>query len=849
MTVPKRGRRMRIWLVAAMMAIIAMGGAGLIWRGDLTGRAAETYLQRHYSLASQVTVTDIDTTGISMAEVSLGDHREAHFKDIRIDYVTDGLSAPVLQHIDIGDATVHIGYDGDLHLGSLERLLIPGTDGDGQTKLPIVVLHHLTLLLDTPIGAQRIEGMATYDKDTLFTNLNWVEGSGAARFNTTATIRDLSQKPQPEGQFQATITPQSALWQLMPGVPPKAGLISLEAALAAGNSDTPGPRLQIGLSAQGIDLPQLPAPVDLHIATVLQDAGDEVMPPKSTPKTIVFRDLAIDIKGGLSPSFTGSLSNGSGTVDLRQARPQVTADLGLDLRDQALAVGAMTIKEPTAGLKLHVTYDGDNFTATPTDLGKVTILDIAGAPITFPSLLTVPILVDGSQFTWSNNRDSGSQMALSLALGDIKAQVLPVGQKVVIGVSATAPKLSLGGSPQATLNGKMTLAKLQLTRQALLALMANLQLDLTAMPREATGVANLAISDVEIPNTLAPLRLAGKVSLKGNKVDFSSTIIEQKNKNQLALTGSYDLQQRSARTHLDLPPVTFAKGGWQPGDLVAPLRGRMQDINGALGLRGDINLAADGSLTSDLNLALSNLSGKIGPAVFQNINGVVKIDRPWPFSTAPGQSLAVQQVVLGLPFTNGLIRFDIDDGKTIKIDAGTLSLANGQVTLDPTVLSTDAPVQQLNLKVDRLGVNELFKLIGIAGLSGDGEISGNIPVSLFPEGVLIKDAKLASTGPGKLKYDTASAPAAIKNAGANVAMALSVLSDFRYKDLVLTLQRQLTGDAVLGLHISGSNPSFYNGYPVEFNFTATGRLDEILRQGLAGYQVPDMIEQQLNQFR
>ena len=26
-------------------------------------------------------------------------------------------------------------------------------------------------------------------------------------------------------------------------------------------------------------------------------------------------------------------------------------------------------------------------------------------------------------------------------------------------------------------------------------------------------------------------------------------------------------------------------------------------------------------------------------------------------------------------------------------------------------------------------------------------------------------------------------------------------------------------------------------------------LDEILRQGLAGYQVPDMIEEKLNQFR
>ncbi|HEX9446330.1 MAG TPA: YdbH domain-containing protein, partial [Dongiaceae bacterium] len=379
--------------------------------------------------------------------------------------------------------------------------------------------------------------------------------------------------------------------------------------------------------------------------------------------------------------------------------------------------------------------------------------------------------------------------------------------------------------------------------------MANLQLDLTATPNDESGTASLAINDIEIANTIPPLRFAGKAKFKANKADFSSTIQEPKSKNTLTLAGNYDLRQQTGRLHVDLPPVVFAKGSWQPIDFIPMLRGRLQEIVGSLALKGDVDLTADGSLNSDLNLALNNLSGKIGPTVCQNINGVIKIDHPWPLSTAPGQSLAVQQVVLGLPFTNGLIRFDIDDGKTIKIDAGTLNLANGQVTLDPTILSTDAPVQQLNLNVDHLGVNELFKLIGIAGLSGEGEIAGHIPVSLFPEGVLIKDAKLASTGPGKLQYDLASAPAAVKNAGPNVNMALGALSDFHYKDLILTLQRQLTGDAELGLHISGSNPSFYNGYPVEFNFTASGRLDEILRQGLAGYQVPDMIEQQLNQFR
>ncbi|HVJ43563.1 MAG TPA: YdbH domain-containing protein [Dongiaceae bacterium] len=855
MSVNERGRGRRVWLITTVVVVVACIASAWNWRGTLAGWLAEAYLQRHFALGAQVAVKDINLDGISLSELRLGRHGEASIKDIRIDYATNGLSVPVLQHIEIGDASLHLGYDGRLQLGELQRLFTAADHQAATDKsaLPIVILHHLTILLDTPLGSQRIEGMATYDKDTLFTNLNWTEANGGARATTTATIRNVSTQAAPEGQLQATVLPQSRLWQLLPAVAPKAGLISFEASLGAGKSDTPGPRVQLDLSAQGIDLPQLAAPIDLHVVTTLQAAGAEIMPPQTTPKTVVFRDLAVDLKGGPSSTFTGTISNGSGTIDLRE-RPQVTADFGLDMRDQSLKVGGITMKEPTAALKLHAQYDGHRLVVTPTDTGKLTLLDLSDAPVTFPSLLALAIQPADSQLSWildrdEQERDLADPMSVSLTLGDFKAQILPAGEKAVIGIAAVAPKLSLDGDPGSTLRGKLALQSLQMTRQALLALMANIQLDLTATPGQGTGSANLAIGDLEMPNVMAPFRLAAKAAVKDMKLDVSSTLVEPKSNATLSVTGNYNLAQHTGQGHVDFATPTFATNSWQPTDLV-PLLGRyMRDISGAVGLKGDFTIAADNSVNSDIDLALGNITGKIGPAAVQNLNSVIHFDRLWPLSTSPGQSLAAEQIVLGLPFTNGLLHFDIDDGKTIKIDSGALSLANGQVTLDPTTLSIDAPVQQLNLKVDRLGVGDLFKLINIAGLTGEGEISGTIPVSLFPEGVLIKDAKLTATGPGSLKYDAGAAPAAVKNAGESVNMALSALSDFHYKELVITLDRQLTGDAALGLHISGSNPKFYNGYPVEFNFTASGRLDEILRQGLAGYQVPDMIEEKLNHFR
>ncbi len=50
-------------------------------------------------------------------------------------------------------------------------------------------------------------------------------------------------------------------------------------------------------------------------------------------------------------------------------------------------------------------------------------------------------------------------------------------------------------------------------------------------------------------------------------------------------------------------------------------------------------------------------------------------------------------------------------------------------------------------------------------LSGEGSISGEVPVTIFPGGIAIPDAKLAATAPGVLRYDRNQAPLALQSAG------------------------------------------------------------------------------------
>ena len=230
------------------------------------------------------------------------------------------------------------------------------------------------------------------------------------------------------------------------------------------------------------------------------------------------------------------------------------------------------------------------------------------------------------------------------------------------------------------------------------------------------------------------------------------------------------------------------------------------------------------------------------------MNGVVIIDEPWPVSTPPGQEIAIEQILAGLPMSNALLRFELK-APVMRIEEGRLDMAGGRASIAPTEINMTAAGQRMTLKIDQLSVSELFKVAGVAGLSGEGAISGQAPITLFPNGIIIDKASFAAAAPGVLRYDAAQAPGALASAGDSVGLALQALSDFHYKELAVTLDRRLTGDTDLGLHISGSNPSFYNGYPVEFNLNLSGKLDEVLRKGLAGYNLPATIQERLNDLQ
>ncbi len=114
---------------------------------------------------------------------------------------------------------------------------------------------------------------------------------------------------------------------------------------------------------------------------------------------------------------------------------------------------------------------------------------------------------------------------------------------------------------------------------------------------------------------------------------------------------------------------------------------------------------------------------------------------------------------------------------------------------------------------------------------------------------MIEGGELEAAGPGWLRYRSDGVPAALQQGGENVGLLLQALENFRYEALRITLDGRTDAEMDIGLHVKGANPDLYDGYPIELNLDLEGELANILRSGLATYQIPERIRERMQGFR
>ncbi len=824
-----------IGLLGVPLAIAVALAAAAFWRKPLAEAAIVQYLQRTYGTKVELAIGDIGLDETRIDRIKIGEAAPFEGKDIRIVYDLSGRIAA----IEAGEVSAHGRVEGGtVTLGDLQPLFEHSEAGETKGDVPLpeqISVEKLHLGLVTPLGEVEIGGKALLGHGALALDLTAADTAGHTTGAAKIDISDAMTAPAMSGQALLRLEPGSALWGFAPGIAPQAGIVeaSIELDHVAANAAAPagGKPVRIALNLDRLQNAQLTSPLSGRMSAEISDIK---LPLQA-------KNLVFELSGGLSPATRAS-GHGDGALTFVDGGLALEMTLAVEASDDAVDFAGWRIKQPKLRVPLRLAFAKGELAVAPTDPATIVhqgISDAAKANSIGSGTFTLQ--PDGSGFRYVVADGAWRATATTAALD---FNVKSTGETVQI----QAPSVSLaadGGT--AGVMWTLSTAKVAFRNQARGMSGKNAYIKLTGQPDNLAG--EIRVSTFTAGAGLPTLTLNGDGTLKGNKLAAQLNAITGAgggvNLGKVKVAGN--LASRAYQVDLDLGPIDFVVGGLQPAHLFPAAKAYIEDFSGTVRLAGPITWAK-GKAKSDLKLGLEKLSGTAGPVQFINMNGVIVIDEPWPVSTKPDQEIAIEQILAGLPMSNALVRFELA-APVMHITEGRLDMAGGRASIAPTDINMTAAGQRMTLKIDQLSVSELFKVAGVAGLSGEGKISGQAPITLFPNGIIVDQAKFAAEEPGVLRYDTAAAPAALSSAGDSVGLALQALSDFHYKELVVTLDRRLTGDTDLGLHISGSNPSFYNGYPVEFNLTLSGKLDEVLRKGLAGYNLPATIEERLKELQ
>ena len=222
-----------------------------------------------------------------------------------------------------------------------------------------------------------------------------------------------------------------------------------------------------------------------------------------------------------------------------------------------------------------------------------------------------------------------------------------------------------------------------------------------------------------------------------------------------------------------------------------------------------------------------------------------------PPRSPPGQSLSVGALDVGVTIEGLKSRFRVLPGRLpgAHLESLAFTLGGGRFSLRDTTVAPDSGRFAFDLEVEDLALERILPQIGIEGLSGQGGLSGTLPVQVLDgSAVVIAKGRLGTSGPGILRYRSAALSSSLPpDADAldlfrsPLDLAILALRDFHYDSLAITLDKEAGGRSKLFLELEGRNPALLEGSPFKFNINLTGNVNPILDAVRRGSALSDAL--------
>ncbi|HEY7797447.1 MAG TPA: YdbH domain-containing protein [Hyphomonadaceae bacterium] len=325
-----------------------------------------------------------------------------------------------------------------------------------------------------------------------------------------------------------------------------------------------------------------------------------------------------------------------------------------------------------------------------------------------------------------------------------------------------------------------------------------------------------------------PAKFAGSATLVDSVAGFSGVVTLAKNGVQLArIRGGHDLQTGGGSLAFEPTPLIFRPRSFQPSDLSPLLRGPA-GVTGRVDISGGANWS-DKGVTSSAMLDLKQLGFTIAAlGVFEGVSGHVEIADLLGMKSAPGQTITIDKVTLGMPIEKGAIRFQMLGYDAVRVQSAEWPFAGGFIRVKPVDFRFGEAENNVTAQAVNWDLNAIVELFKIPDVKLNGVVSGDIPVAFSTGSARIEKAELVASQVGGVIQYTGSTGDAAAQADPNAKMLFDALKDFRYKVMKVGLDGDIAGNLTLTMNLLGNNPTVLDGKMFELNISVESPLMNLL---------------------
>jgi len=371
---------------------------------------------------------------------------------------------------------------------------------------------------------------------------------------------------------------------------------------------------------------------------------------------------------------------------------------------------------------------------------------------------------------------------------------------------------------------------------------SNIDLDATI----ENGKTNFALSVAKLEQTdqtpiLVPVSLSAKATTKDGALKGTFQAIAPNTGLNLSAEFYNDFRSFEGNFKYKLAQLNFGPKGDDIKRISPLLAAQLKSVQGKIAASGGSHWRAGAASKGYVQVRLDELGAHAEAASISKITGTLALTSIDPPATKKLQKLTALLNVGDLKPLPLEINWRLKQNGSLALQPFIAQFAGGTLSTDTVLFHPGAEREAFSLAVDKVDVTEIFRLVGIEGLSGTGKLSGTIPIQIDGDKVIVKSGKLAAVGPGLIRLDGGPITKSLEQKGDTVAMALKTLSNFHYQTMSVGLEKLGDGNGILKLSMKGSNPKVYKGHPFVFNINLESNFDNLAKFALQGLETADTV--------